>query len=63
MMGYKDFFEGRVKTEKGTFSEGVTEKDTRTGFGIELVGRIGMQLGKTQTDEDAEFGWVGSFVE
>ena len=33
-------------------SEGVTEKDTRTGFGIEFVGRIGTQPGKTQTTED-----------
>ena len=47
MIGHKDFFESRVKKEKGTLSEGVTEKDTRTGFGIEFVGRVGMQLVKT----------------
>ena len=40
MMGHKGFFEGRVKTEKGTLSEGLIEKDTRTGFRIEFVGRI-----------------------
>ena len=37
MTGHKDFIEDRVKTEKDTLSEGVTEKDTRTGFGIEFV--------------------------
>ena len=41
MTGHKDTFEGRVKTEKGTLSEGVTEKDIRIGFGIEFMGRIG----------------------
>ena len=41
MMGHKGFLEDRVKIEKGTLSEEVTEKDTRTGFGIEFVGRIG----------------------
>ena len=46
MTGHKDFLERRVKTEKGTLSEGVAEKDTKTGFGIEFVGRIGTQLGK-----------------
>ena len=40
MTGHKDFIKDRVKTEKGTMSEGVTEKDTRTRFGIEFVGRI-----------------------
>ena len=40
----KDFFEGRVKTEKDTLSKGVTKKDTRTGFVIEFVGRIGTRL-------------------
>ena len=41
------FFEDRVKTDKDTLSEGVIEKDTRTGFGIEFMGRIGTQLRKT----------------
>ena len=41
MMGDKYFFEGRVKTEKDTLSEGVTKKGIRTGFEIEFVGRIG----------------------
>ena len=62
-IGHKSFFEGRVKTEKDTLSEGVTEKDTRTEFGIEFVGRIGTQPRKTQIDEDTEFGRVRSFVE
>ena len=47
MTKHKDFFEGKVKTEKGTLSEGVVEKDTRTGFSIEFVGRIGTQPRKT----------------
>ena len=47
MTGHKDFIEGRTKTKKGTLGEGIAEKDTRTGFGIKLVGRIGTQLGKT----------------
>ena len=51
MTGHKGFFKGRVKIEKDTLSEEVTEKDTRTGFGIEFVGRIGTQPGKTQTTE------------
>ena len=42
MTGHKGFFEGRVKIEKGTLSEGVTEKNIRTGVRIELVGRIGI---------------------
>ena len=63
MMGQTYFFNGRVKIEKDTLSKGVTEKDTRTGFGIEFVGRIGTQPGKAQTTEDTEFGGVGSFVE
>ena len=46
MKGHKDFLEGRVITEKGTLSEGVIEKDKRTSFGIEFVGRIETQ-GKT----------------
>ena len=41
MTGHKDFFEGSVKTEKDTLSEGVIEKDIRTRFGIEFMGRIG----------------------
>ena len=47
MTGHKDFIEDRVKIEKDTLSEGVTEKDIRTEFGIEFVGRIGMQPRKT----------------
>ena len=46
MTRHKYFIKSRVKTEKGTLSEGVIEKDPRTGFRIEFVGRIGMQLGK-----------------
>ena len=47
MTGHKVFFfEDRIKTEKGTLSEGVTEKDIRIRFGIEFVGRIGMQQRK-----------------
>ena len=42
-MTHKDFFKGKVKTKKGTLSEGVTKKDTRIGFGIKFVGRIGTQ--------------------
>ena len=34
-----------------------------TGFEIEFVGGIVTQLGKTQTIEATEFGWVTSFVE
>ena len=47
MTGHKGFFEGRFKLEKDTLSEGVTEKDKRTGFGIEFLGRIGTQPRKT----------------
>ena len=47
MMGHKDFVEERVKTYKGTMSEGVAEKDTMTEFGIDLGGRIGMQPRET----------------
>ena len=47
MTGHEDFFEGRVITEKHTLSEGVTKKGTRTGFGIEFVGRTWTQVGKT----------------
>ena len=42
MMGHKDFFEDRVKTEKGTLSEVVNDKDTRTGFGIKFMEIIGI---------------------
>ena len=41
MTGHKEFVESGIKAKKGTLSEGVVEKDTRTGFGIEFVGRIG----------------------
>ena len=34
MTRHKDFFESRVKIKKSILSEGVPEKDTRTGFGI-----------------------------
>ena len=47
MMGHKDFVEGRVKKKKDTLSDGVTEKDTMTRFGIEFVGRIGTEPRKT----------------
>ena len=47
MTGHKDFFESGVKTEKGTLSKGIAEKDTRTRFGVELVGRVGTQPRKT----------------
>ena len=47
MTGHEDFFDGKVTAEKDTQSEGVTEKDIKTGFGIELMGRIEMQPGKT----------------
>ena len=43
MAGHKEFLIGRVKIEKITLSEGVTEKDIRSGFGIKLVGRIRTQ--------------------
>ena len=41
MTRHKDFFESEVKTEEGTLSKGVAEKDTRTRFGIEFVGIVG----------------------
>ena len=41
MTGHKDFFESGVKTKEGTLSKGVAEKDTRTRFGVEFVGRVG----------------------
>ena len=47
MTGHKDFFESGVKIEEGTLSTGVAEKDMRTRFGVEFVGRVGTQLGKT----------------
>ena len=43
MTGHKGFFEDIVKTKKGTPSKGVTEKDIRTGVGIDFVRRIGTQ--------------------
>ena len=47
MMGHKKFVESGIKEKKGTLIEGIAEKDTWTGFGIEFVGRIGTQPGKT----------------
>ena len=47
MIGHKDFFESGVKTEEGTLSKGVAEKDTRTRFGVKFVGKVGTQPGKT----------------
>ena len=47
MTRHKYFVEDRVIPEKGTLSEGVTDKDTMTEFGIKFVGRIGTQPGKT----------------
>ena len=47
MTGHKEFVESGIKAEKGTLSEGIAEKETRSGFGIEFVGRIQTQLGKT----------------
>ena len=47
MPGHKGFFESGVKIEKDTLSEGVSKKGTRIRFGIEFVGRIGTQVGKT----------------
>ena len=58
---------GVVEVERdanvNTFFTNLTRRDIRIGFGIEFVGRIGTQPGKTQTIEDTEFGWVRSFVE
>ena len=47
MMGHKYFFESRVKTEEDTLSKGVAEKDTQIRFGVEFVGRVQKQPGKT----------------
>ena len=47
MTKHKEFVENGVKAKKGTLRERVAKKDTQTGLGIEFVGRIGMQLGKT----------------
>ena len=56
MTRHKYCCEGRVKTKKDTLSEGVTEKDKRTGFFIE-------QPGKTQTAKDRSLDgsrvWTG----
>ena len=46
MTGHEGFLEDRVKTKKGILGEGGTEKDTRTGFGIEFMGRIRTQQRK-----------------
>ena len=46
-MGHKGFVESGINEEKDTLSDGVAQKDTQIGFGIEFVGRIGTQLGKT----------------
>ena len=45
--GHKDFFESGVKTEEGTLSKEVAEKDMQTRFGVEFMGRVGTQPGKT----------------
>ena len=47
MTGHKYFFESRVKTEEDTLSKGVAEKDTQIRFGVEFVGRVQKQPGKT----------------
>ena len=47
MMGQKYFFESGIKTKEGTLSKGAAEKDTWTRFGVEFVGIVGTQLGKT----------------
>ena len=47
MMGHKYFFKSGVKIEEGTMSKGVAEKDTRTRFRVEFVGRLRTQPGKT----------------
>ena len=54
-MGHKDFLQVKIKTKKGTLSEGVPKKDIRTGFGIEFVGRIQKEPGKAKTTKDTEF--------
>ena len=46
MTRHKYFVEYRIKTKKGTLSEGVTEKDTKTRFRIEFVGSIWNNQGK-----------------
>ena len=47
MTGHKKIFESWVKTEEGTLSKEVVEKDTQTRFGVEFMGRVGTQPGKT----------------
>ena len=47
MTGHKEFLENEIKAKKGILSEGIAEKDTWAGFGIEFMGRIGTQPGKT----------------
>ena len=39
MMVHKEFVETMIKANKGTLSKGLVEKDTRTEFGIEFVGK------------------------
>ena len=48
------FFESRVKTKKGTMSEGVAEKVTRTGFGLSLWEELGRNQGKHKQPKDKE---------
>ena len=47
MAEHKEFVKSGIKAMKGTLSKGIAEKDTLTGFGIEFVGRIGTQPGRT----------------
>ena len=47
MTGHKEFVDCGMKAEKDTLSKRVAKKDLLTGFGIEFVGRIGTQPGKT----------------
>ena len=47
MTGHKDFFESGVKIKEGTLSKELAKKDKHTRFGVEFVGRVGTQHGKT----------------
>ena len=48
MIGHKYFFESGVKTEEDTLSKRIAKKDdTHTRFGVEFVGGVGTQPGKT----------------
>ena len=47
MTRHKDSFESGIKTEKGTLSKGVAEKDTQTRLRVKFVGSVGTQPGKT----------------